>query len=70
MFNDCCSKAMREVEGSGGSKGFLNHGTDEKGDRLVTSYECVGCKDRWLYEVQTQAPDKKEWFPVDQSRFS
>ncbi|GFM87793.1 hypothetical protein PSCICO_31920 [Pseudomonas cichorii] len=51
MFNDCCRQAMEEVEVTGVSKGFSNVGTHEERGRLVTSYECIECKDRWRYEV-------------------
>lgn len=69
MINDCCSKAMHEIDTAGISEGFSNYGAREKGDSLETSYECVECKERWIYRVQTQAPDRKIWLPADQSRF-
>ncbi|KQB53853.1 hypothetical protein AQS70_22955 [Pseudomonas endophytica] len=69
-IGNCCSAAMAEVEDTGSSDKFLNYGTDEKGCSLVTGYECKECGDKWSLEVQTQAPDRKKWFPIDQSRFN
>ncbi|WP_152999820.1 hypothetical protein [Pseudomonas syringae] len=69
-IGNCCSAAMTEVEDTGSSDKFLNYGTDEKGSNLVTSYECKECGDKWSLEVQTQAPDRKNWFPADQSRLN
>lgn len=69
-IRDCCSNAMIEVEESGSTSKFIHLGTDEKGGSLVTGYECKECGDKWTLDVQTHAPDRKIWFPEDQSRFN
>ncbi len=69
-IGNCCSAAMSEIEDTGSTDKFLNHGTDEKGHKLVTIYECKECGDKWSREMHTQAPDETCWFPTDQTRFN
>jgi len=70
MIKECCAIALEEVETAGSTEKFKHLGTEEKGNRLVTSFKCKECSELWTHEAQTEPPHTVTWYPADQTPFN
>jgi len=57
----CCAAGMDEVDAEGVTDKMTRFVPNERGDTLVTGYQCVECARKWLKTVDTEYPDFSVW---------